>query len=35
MEKGSFPVGSDSRGKSGKMYGFGPEKQARKGFSTV
>ena len=33
--KGSFPVGSDSSEKCGKTDGFGPEKQAKKGFSTV
>ena len=32
---GSFPVGSDSSEKCGKTDGFGPEKQAKKGFSTV
>ena len=30
-----FPVGSDSSEKCGKTDGFGPEKQAKKGFSTV
>ena len=34
-KKGVFPVGSDSSEKCGKTDGFGPEKQARKGFSTV
>ena len=33
--KGSFPVGSDSSEKCGKTDGFWPEKQAKKGFSTV
>ena len=30
-----FPVGSDSSERCSKTDGFGPEKQARKGFSTV
>ncbi len=34
-EKGVFPVGSDSSEKCSKTDGFWPEKQARKGFSTV